>query len=185
MMFNCCPRCGADALEFDAPKRWRCRLCEFTYFHNVAAAVGVLLLHEGRLLLTVRAEAPGAGALDLPGGFVDPQESVERAAEREVTEELGLAPPGLTYLGSAANRYRYAGVDYVSSDVFFVSQLQRLPSMTLDGEVAGVQWRRPRMINDNELAFDSVRAAVHMLRERFDREAYAQPNSMLSSSSFA
>ena len=37
-----------------------------------------------------RAAEPGSGLWSLPGGYVDREEMVERAAEREVQEETGL-----------------------------------------------------------------------------------------------
>jgi 8-oxo-dGTP diphosphatase len=52
-----------------------------------AAAV---VLHEGRVLLIRRGQAPDAGAWSIPGGAVELGESVEDAVRREVREETGL-----------------------------------------------------------------------------------------------
>ena len=49
-----------------------------------------MVVHEGRLLVVRRAHAPGAGLWSIPGGRVEPGESVETACAREVREETGL-----------------------------------------------------------------------------------------------
>ncbi|TFV66332.1 UNVERIFIED_ORG: NUDIX domain-containing protein [Bacillus sp. AZ43] len=51
---------------------------------------GVVLDAAGRLLLIRRGQAPSAGLWSVPGGRVEPGETVERAVEREVLEETGL-----------------------------------------------------------------------------------------------
>jgi 8-oxo-dGTP diphosphatase len=54
-------------------------------------AVGVLLLHEGKVLLVQRAKPPQVGRWTIPGGKVELGESLEAAVLRELEEETGLA----------------------------------------------------------------------------------------------
>ena len=52
--------------------------------------IGVALVHHGRVLAARRSyPAAVAGRWELPGGKVDPGETVEAAALREIAEELG------------------------------------------------------------------------------------------------
>jgi 8-oxo-dGTP diphosphatase len=53
-------------------------------------AVGAVVVHDGRLLLVKRAKPPGEGKWSLPGGRVEPGESLTEAVAREVLEETGL-----------------------------------------------------------------------------------------------
>ena len=57
----------------------------------VDVAVGVLLQHDGRFLLTSRPEGKVySGYWEFPGGKLELGESVEQALRRELKEELGI-----------------------------------------------------------------------------------------------
>ena len=53
-------------------------------------AASVALVRKTDLLLIQRARAPMEGLWTLPGGRIEPGETSEQCAEREVREELGL-----------------------------------------------------------------------------------------------
>ena len=55
---------------------------------------------ELSLLLIERANEPFKGRWAFPGGFVDPHESLEKAASRELLEETGLAAGPLILFGA-------------------------------------------------------------------------------------
>lgn len=59
--------------------------------HPVLAA-SVAIFREGRVLLAARGRPPARGVFSLPGGKVEPGESLTEAALREVLEETGLVP---------------------------------------------------------------------------------------------
>jgi 8-oxo-dGTP diphosphatase len=73
-----------------------------TKFERLSVSVDVALLgaFEGALstLLVKRAEHPHRGRWALPGGFVRPEESLDRAAARVLAENAGLGPVFLEQL---------------------------------------------------------------------------------------
>ncbi|MGL6052408.1 MAG: NUDIX hydrolase, partial [Aeromonas salmonicida] len=113
-----------------------------------------------------RGREPGKGLLDLPGGFVDPGESLEAALVRELKEELGLdlgreAP---RYLGSFANVYPYDDVVYHTCDTVFMLELAHKPAVTAADDVAACEWRKLAGISPTEFAFCSTAAAITQLQ---------------------
>jgi ADP-ribose pyrophosphatase YjhB (NUDIX family) len=61
-------------------------------------------VHEGRLLLVRRASRRGRGNWQVPGGFIEPDETIEQAVIREVEEEAGVTAEVEGILG-LRNRY--------------------------------------------------------------------------------
>jgi len=59
-------------------------------FEQPANAASVALLHKQQVLLIQRAKAPWDGTWSLPGGRLEPGETAEECAARELREELGL-----------------------------------------------------------------------------------------------
>ena len=69
---------------------------------QVIQCVGAVIRDAaGRLLLIRRGHEPGAGLWSLPGGRIEPGESVEQAVVREFAEETGLAVTFGGLLGTA------------------------------------------------------------------------------------
>jgi NAD+ diphosphatase len=124
--FNYCPACGSSEISFSDMKKLVCRDCSLTYYQNVAAAAGGILEYNNKIVLIKRVREPGKGRLDLPGGFVNPNESAEEALRREVKEELKIEVGELKYLGSYPNIYQYKGVVYHTCDLFFYSKIDAL-----------------------------------------------------------
>lgn len=66
--------------------------------------VGGAVVHEGKLLMVRRASRRGRGNWQVPGGFIEPDETIETAAVREVAEEAGVQAEVVGILG-IRNRY--------------------------------------------------------------------------------
>lgn len=160
-----CPHCGSTSIN-KKTNGIQCSDCDKELYFNVAAgAVSVILNNEdGQLLVTVRGNSPGKGMLDLPGGFVDPGESIEQAASREIQEELGVDIFDIQYFTSAPNTYVYKGVAYAVLDITLTATLQELPEKGMD-DVAAIKWMDIADLNPDDFAFTSIQAAIRLLQE--------------------
>ncbi len=69
-------------------------------------AVGAIVLDKGRLLLCKRDREPARGRWTLPGGRVEPGESLREALVREVREEAGIDVDGDALIGVAESVVR-------------------------------------------------------------------------------
>lgn len=155
-----CGGCGSAALDFDGQKRHHCRDCGWVYYGNPAAAAAALLWFEGKLLMVRRGRDPGRGLLDLPGGFVDPDESAEQALRRELMEELRLPLADFRYVGSYPNRYPYGSIEYTVVDLVFEAELDAPPAWHDGDELAGIEWVDLAGLDLAQVAFPSVRQCL-------------------------
>jgi ADP-ribose pyrophosphatase YjhB (NUDIX family) len=63
--------------------------------------VGAVAVDDGRLLLVRRRNEPGLGSWSVPGGRVEPGETVQEAVVRELLEETGVEGVCMGLIGVA------------------------------------------------------------------------------------
>jgi ADP-ribose pyrophosphatase YjhB (NUDIX family) len=140
-----------------------CSDCDFVLYHNIAAAVAVIFTYEDKILFTERNVDPDKGKLDLPGGFIDPNETAEEAACREISEELGLTitSSDLTYITTSPNNYLYKNVPYRTMDIFYECQLKSdVISINAADEIKSLIWIKRSEIDLNKIGFVSIRKVI-------------------------
>lgn len=121
-MFTYCPECK-NKLD-NQNNHYFCRSCGFDYYFNASPASGVIIFNDKKqIYLVLRAREPKAGFWELPGGFININESAEDGALREIKEELGLDLDNLIFFKSYPNDYLYKGTQYYPLDLFFVSKV--------------------------------------------------------------
>jgi mutator protein MutT len=162
-----CPRCGSAHFPATGSRSFKCEDCSFNYYTNSSAAVAVLLFNEkGELLLTRRAIEPHLGKLDLPGGFIDPMESGEQAAHREIQEELGITIHSLRYFGSFPNEYVFSGYSVFTLDLAFLAEAENLDQIIAMDDVASFQFTKPKDVDLEELPSISMKNIINELISR-------------------
>lgn len=94
-----CGVCGAPTIVATDERARRCPKCNALFFPVVSPAVIVAVTRGDELLLAHNRNFR-SGMFSLLAGFVDPGETLEQAAVREVGEEVGIAIDDLRYVTS-------------------------------------------------------------------------------------
>ncbi|MDX1604875.1 MAG: NAD(+) diphosphatase [Candidatus Competibacterales bacterium] len=94
-----CGRCATPTTRRDHERARHCPRCGISHYPRHAPAVMVRITRGDEILLA-RSPRFAPGVYSVLAGFVDPGESIEQAAHREVFEEVGLTITNLRYLTS-------------------------------------------------------------------------------------
>ncbi len=118
----------------------------------VYCAVDLVIRKGEKVLFVVRKYPPFEGMLALPGGFVEPDETIEAAAARELEEETGVKPRDLRLVkvSSAPNRDPRGRV---ISAAFFAEVPSRTRAIAGD-DARQTVWLTPEVALRKGLAFD-------------------------------
>lgn len=94
-----CARCGAESVPVEAGWKRVCRTCNAEHFPRTDP-VAIMLPVQGDKCLLGRSPGWPAGFYSCLAGFVEPGETIEQAAAREVFEEAGIIcqPESAEYL---------------------------------------------------------------------------------------
>lgn len=169
--FKYCPECGSGQFEEHNFKSKQCQACGFTYYFNSAAATVAFILNEqDELLVCRRAKEPAKDTLDLPGGFIDMNETGEEGVIREVYEETGLEVKQADYLFSLPNRYLYSGFTVHTLDLFFCCTVKDTHSFQAMDDAAELFFIPLQAIRPEEFGLYSVRQGlIRFLEEKRKR----------------
>lgn len=165
--FQYCPNCGQKNLDKTSVKLIICCECSFTFYLNPSSGVAIIIENaNGEILFTIRALDPQKGKLDLPGGFVDPFETLEDAIRRETKEELNINIESMTFFGSRPNCYPFKDVTYQTVDAVFHTKINEDQKLSLSDEIQGVQWLLPKDIDFSQFAFSSIQKIISAFIEK-------------------
>ena len=160
--FKYCPVCGSSRFEVNNFKSKKCQDCGFTYYANPCSATAAFIVNDKQEMLVVRrAKEPAKGTLDLPGGFVDMDETVEQGMIREIKEETGLDVEEIQYLFSSPNVYMYSGIGVHTLDMDFLVPVHGdSVAVKAADDAAEALWIPIKEVNPAEFGLISIRNAV-------------------------
>lgn len=157
-----CLKCGT-VIEWKSEDYAECPACGFHFYQNPKATVAMLVLNQhNELLMVKRARDPEKDKWDLPGGFVDTNESLEEALIREADEELKLelTKDQIRYFNSYPDRYLFQGVNYHVLSGVFIARVPDNVSLEPDDDVSEARYFPLDQIPFKEIAFESMEQAV-------------------------
>lgn len=159
--FAYCPRCGSAEFMVNDERSKRCGHCGFVYYLNASAATAAFILNDrNEILVSRRAFEPAKDTLDLPGGFVDPGESIDRGMRREILEETGCRVAEMKWLFSLPNSYMFSGFSVPTADSFFLCRLETGETPAASDDAAALRWIAIDKLNPEDFGLDSIRKAV-------------------------
>jgi len=167
-LFTHCPVCGSTKFIQNNVKSKRCISCGFVYYVNASAAVAAFIVNtSGELLVCRRGKEPEKGSWDLPGGFVDENESAEQALTREIYEELQANATSLKYLFSLPNEYEYSGMTIPTMDMFFECTLESILNLKPSDDVEDCFFVPMNQLNPELFGLKSIRKAVGIFMAKY------------------
>jgi 8-oxo-dGTP pyrophosphatase MutT (NUDIX family) len=110
---------------------------------NPRLAARVLLFDAADRLLLMQARHPRGHLFWIaPGGGLEPDETFEAAAQRELLEETGQSPPLGPCVWTRRHVYEWNGQRYDQAERFFIARTTSSVSepTSLDGYIVGQRW---------------------------------------------
>jgi len=131
-----------------------------------AVGVGAIVFDSrGRVLLICRGQPPKVGAWSVPGGRLEPGESLAACCVREVLEETGIEiEPGaiVAVADREAEGFRYLIVDFVAAPTSSPA-----PQPVAATDVSDARWVDPADLDAYPLV-EGLRAAIGVARASLD-----------------
>lgn len=139
-----CGCCGSTTITIKEEYAKKCTNCGFVNYPRISPAVITAVFKEGKLLLAHNKSFKG-NMHSLIAGFVEPGETLEEAAKREIQEEVGIQVKNVKYWGSQPWPFPNSlmvgftadyesgeivedGTEILSADWFDIDNLPELPT---------------------------------------------------------
>jgi 8-oxo-dGTP pyrophosphatase MutT (NUDIX family) len=159
-----CLQCGTrlESQYLDGRPRQVCPACGWVHYPHLKVAAAALIEHDGGVLLLQRASRPWQGSWNLPAGYVEVDESPERAAEREAREETGL----IVQAGRLFGQYFYDDDLRGNGLLLVFSGIVTGGLLTLNGESTASGYYVPGDLPEDLCGAGHARALADWQRER-------------------
>lgn len=180
MTYKFCPKCANELVskipEFDHFVRRMCEKCGFVFYSNPVPTTGALIVNDRQeVLLVKRNWHPYQGFLDVPGGFLEPQELPESGACREVREELDVEISIIELTSVECDVYDDGGdIDFNGKGIsvitfIYESKIVSGEAKINEEELAGFEWFKIERIPEilEKVAFGSNQKALMKMYNKY------------------
>ncbi len=158
--FTFCPKCGGN-LKKQTHNSLLCSSCGLHYYINPKGCNAIILKNKNNeILLVKRKDDPQKGFYDLPGGFIDLNETIEESMHREIKEELGIEIPKMTYFTSFYDRYVFGGIKAYTICSVFIGMLPENVTITPSDDAESVEFFKAEDIPFEQIAFEGITKAL-------------------------
>lgn len=158
--YRYCPFCGNMLLKKERYS-FVCEKNNHHYYINPRPTNAVILQNKkGEILLVKRKYPPKKGLWDLPGGFTEPDETMEESVKREIREELGISINRFAYFSSYPNMYLYKGINSFTLMFVYVGTTLVETAISKADEISETTWFPHSKIPYNKIAFPGLGRAI-------------------------
>ena len=169
--FKYCPNCKTNVKVSN--RLIDCTDCGFHFYFNPSPTNGLILENEkGEVLLVKRKYPPKKGYWDIPGGFVDFEETIEESLEREIKEELGIEISHLKYFASTSDRYLFRDINYHTLCFVFLAKAITNQDLSPSDDITEIKFFHKDNIPIDKLAFVSLKEVFIKYLSSFKQSNY-------------
>jgi NAD+ diphosphatase len=160
--YKFCTNCKTELVDKDHFKE--CPKCKKQYFFNAKPTVALVLTNnKNEVLLTKRAHDPYKNWWDVTGGFVEPNETLEEAVQRELKEETGLSVSDLKYICSLPENYDFRGEIIPVVAAVFTGKAVDNETVVVADDVADYKFVPVDQVDVDTIAFDNQREVIRKI----------------------
>ncbi len=154
-----CSECGKTVIQAipkgDNRLRYVCPHCHTIHYQNPKVITGCIPVWEDKILLCQRAISPQQGFWTLPAGFMELNESIDQAAQRETFEEANATM-------REQHLYLIFSIPHIGHiNIFFYGQLAHLDFFPGEESYATELFNEQNIPWD-QLAFPSIKLALEL-----------------------
>jgi len=157
--YKFCPKCSGK-LKQENERFLLCQKCGFHFYVNPVPTNAVILENEkGEIMLVKRRVEPKKGYWDWPGGFIEPNESLEDSVRREIKEELGVEVEKIRIVGVYSDNYLFQGLKYPMLGIAVSAKITGGEIKAAD-DILEYRYFPAEEILKMELAFENIKQGI-------------------------
>lgn len=139
--------------------------CELCAFNNPKATVTAIIIKDNKLLLLKRNEEPFKNQWDLPGGYMNENETTKETLQREIKEEFGIDDITLTFIKNLPSHSQWKDKKFPTLNHFYLAEIEG--EIRLNEENSEFKFFDLKSLDPNNVAFEANQKIVAWVKEHF------------------